>query len=97
MGNQLVTIAELEGITTNFTTTVNVFTAQVTKLTTQVNNNVNNNNNINNNNENNPNRGEGPIRVPHGGNNQIIEDSSSEVEKFLTEEGDNKGITMIVA
>jgi hypothetical protein len=81
MGVQSVTKADLQGIIAAFTTTINALTAQVATLTTRVNNNAANNNN-NNNNKNNQNRGGGPIRVPRGRNNRIIEHSSfSEIEE----------------
>ena len=67
--------AEFAGITVTFTTTINALTAQVAMLTTQVNNHANNN-------RENQNRGCGPIMVPRGGTNRIIENSSfSEVEE----------------
>jgi len=43
MRDQLVMKAELEGITADFTTTINALTAQVVTLSTRVNNNANNN------------------------------------------------------
>jgi hypothetical protein len=77
MGVQSVTKADLQGIIAAFTTTINALTAQVVTLTTRVNNNA-----ANNNNKNNQNRGGGPIRVPRGRNNRIIEHSSfSEIEE----------------
>jgi len=58
MGNQPVTKAKFEGITAVFTTTNDAMTAQVAKLSTQMNNNANNNvSNNTNNNKNNQNRG----------------------------------------
>jgi len=58
MGDQPVTKAEFEGITADFTTTNDAMTAQVAKLSTQMNNNTNNNvSNNTNNNRNNQNKG----------------------------------------
>jgi len=93
MGDQPVTKPDLEGITTTFTTTINALTVHVATLSTQVNINVKNNvnNNTNNNKRNNQNRGRVPIKVPRGGNNRIIADSSSEEEDIVTEEGDGRG------
>jgi hypothetical protein len=83
MRDQLITRAEFDGITATLTTTINGLTATLVKLTTQMNRNANDNNNKSNNlKKKKHNRGCGPIRVPHSGNNRIIEDSSSsKVEK----------------
>ena len=76
MGVQTVTREEFAGIIAALTTAINILTAQVVMLTTQVNNHTNNN-------INNQNRGGGPIGVPRGGKNRIIEDSrSSKVEEI---------------
>jgi hypothetical protein len=70
-GDQLVARAEFEGSNVSLTAAIITLNAQVTALTTQVNNNANNNVNVNNNRNN---RNRGVVR----GNVQIIDDSSSE-------------------
>jgi len=84
MGNQLMTRGKLEGITAAFATVINALNAQVETLSTQGNNNTNNNGNNQND------WSEGPIRVPRGGNNWIIENSSSEEEENKAGEGDER-------
>ncbi|AES66652.1 hypothetical protein MTR_2g076860 [Medicago truncatula] len=93
MGDQLITRAEFSSITTTLTATMNALFSKLAMLTTHMDNNVNNNKNNNknnkNNNKNNLNRGGVPVRICN--NNQTIEDLSSEEEKVVTEEGDERG------
>jgi len=82
MGDQLMTRAELAGLTAtlnDITADAKALTDQMMALTAKIGNiNINNrnNNNRNYNNRNNQNMGGEPIRV-RGENNRIIEDSNS--------------------